>query len=83
MLQLQQGDEIYLYTDGVTEAHDINKQLFGENRLLVSLNETTGMTVDEICLKVKADVDSFQGEAEQFDDITMLALRYFGKENET
>ena len=74
-LQLQRGDEIYLYTDGVTEAHNIDKQLFGEDRLLVSLNETTGMTVEEICKKVKADVDTFQGEAEQFDDITMLCVR--------
>ena len=80
-IQLQQGDEIYLYTDGVTEAHDINKQLFGENRLLVSLNETAGMTVDEICRKVKADVDAFQGEAEQFDDITMLCVRLNEVEN--
>jgi sigma-B regulation protein RsbU (phosphoserine phosphatase) len=80
-LQLQQGDEIYLYTDGVTEAHDINNQLFGENRLLVSLNETDGMSVDEICRKVKRDVDAFQGEAEQFDDITMLCVRLNEVEN--
>ena len=80
-LQLQQGDEIYLYTDGVTEAHNIDKQLFGEDRLLVSLNETAGMTVDEICKKVKADVDAFQGEAEQFDDITMLCVRLNEVEN--
>ena len=80
-LQLQQGDEIYLYTDGVTEAHDMNKKLFGEDRLLSSLNETAGMTVDEICRKVKADVDSFQGEAEQFDDITMLCVRLNEVEN--
>ena len=80
-LQLQQGDEIYLYTDGVTEAHNIDKQLFGEERLLVSLNGTNGMTVDEICKKVKADVDAFQGEAEQFDDITMLCVRLNEVEN--
>ena len=80
-IQLQQGDEIYLYTDGVTEAHDSNKQLFGEARLLASLNETAGMTVDEICRKVKADVEVFQGEAEQFDDITMLCVRLNEVEN--
>ncbi|MBR6522565.1 MAG: SpoIIE family protein phosphatase [Oscillospiraceae bacterium] len=80
-LQLQQGDEIYLYTDGVTEAHNIDKQLFGEDRLLASLNETHGMTVEEICRKVKADVDAFQGEAEQFDDITMLCVRLSEVEN--
>lgn len=80
-LQLQPGDEIYLYTDGVTEAHDINKQLFGEERLRASLNKTTGMTVDEICKKVKKDVDVFQGEAEQFDDITMLCIHWNEVEN--
>ena len=80
-LQLQQGDEIYLYTDGVTEAHNINKELFGEERLLASLNETSDMTVDEICKKVKYDVDVFQGEAEQFDDITMLCVRLNEVEN--
>ena len=80
-LQLQQGDEIYLYTDGVTEAHNIDKQLFGEDRLLVSLNEANGMTVGEICAKVKADVDTFQGEAEQFDDITMMCVRLNEVEN--
>ena len=80
-LQLRQGDELYLYTDGVTEAHDINKQLFGDDRLLASLNATHGMSVDEICKKVKADVDAFQGEAEQFDDITMLCVRLNEVEN--
>ena len=80
-LQLQPGDEIYLYTDGVTEAHDSNKQLFGEERLRASLNETAGMTTDEICKKVKKDVDVFQGEAEQFDDITMLCIHWNEVEN--
>ena len=80
-LQLQQGDEIYLYTDGVTEAHDMDNQLFGEDRLLASLNSTSGMTVDEICKKVKSDVDAFKGEAEQFDDITMLCVRFNEVEN--
>ena len=81
LLQLQQGDEIYLYTDGVTEAHDVEKQLFGEDRLLASLNDTAGMSVEAICKKVKADVDVFQGEAEQFDDITMLCVRLNEVEN--
>jgi serine phosphatase RsbU (regulator of sigma subunit) len=74
-IQLRPGDEIYLYTDGVTEAHDVNKKLYGTERLIVSLNKTAGMSVDEICKSVKADVDAFQGEAEQFDDITMLCFR--------
>ena len=74
-LQLQPGDEIYLYTDGVTEAHNSQNELFGEERLLESLNSTKGMSVDEICKKVKEDVDAFVCDAEQFDDITMLCVR--------
>ncbi|MBQ5646435.1 MAG: SpoIIE family protein phosphatase [Treponema sp.] len=74
-LQLQPGDEIYLYTDGVTEAHNSNKELFGENRLLESLNSTKGMSVEDICKKVKEDVDAFVCDAEQFDDITMLCVQ--------
>ena len=74
-LQLQPGDEIYLYTDGVTEAHNSKNELFGEERLLESLNSTKGMTVESICKKVKDDVESFVCEAEQFDDITMLCVR--------
>ena len=64
-----------MYTDGITEAHDENNQLFGEKRLLDSLNSTYNMTVDEICQKVKSDVDEFVGDKEQFDDITMLCIR--------
>ena len=74
-LQLQPGDEIYLYTDGVTEAHNSNNELFGENRLLESLNSTKGMSVEAICKKVKEDVDAFVCDAEQFDDITMLCVQ--------
>ena len=74
-LQLQPGDKIYLYTDGVTEAHNSQNELFGEERLLESLNSTKGMSVEEICKKVKKDVDAFVCDAEQFDDITMLCVR--------
>lgn len=80
-LQLQQGDEIYLYTDGVTEAHDLEKQLFGEERLLASLNSALHMPVDDVCKKVTADVSAFVGEAEQFDDITMMCIRLNEMEN--
>jgi len=79
-LQLQPGDKIYLYTDGVTEATDANEQLYGEDRLLNILNSLENSSVEDICTKVKADVDLFVGEAPQFDDITMLCLEYKGDE---
>ena len=75
-LQLRPGDEIFLYTDGVTEAQDLDKRFFGGDRLLASLNEQRGKSVEEICGSVIADVNTFAGKADQFDDITMLSVRF-------
>lgn len=74
-IQLSPGDEIFLYTDGVTEATDVSYELFGEDRLLESLNENCSLTVKQLCNKVKSDVDKFVGNALQFDDITILAVK--------
>ena len=82
-LELQPGDAIYLYTDGVTEATNASDELYGEDRLHSILEKYKDASMQVICEGVKRDVDAFVGEAPQFDDITMLALRYFGKENET
>lgn len=78
-LQLNPGDTLYLYTDGVTEATNAEEKLYGDERLLTLLNGQHGGTAKEICESVKADVDAFAGEAEQFDDITMLCLTYHGE----
>jgi serine phosphatase RsbU (regulator of sigma subunit) len=77
-LQLAPGDVIYLYTDGVTEATNINDELYGEDRLLALLNANKEASMKELCKLVKEDVFVFAGEAPQFDDITMLALKYCG-----
>ena len=74
-LQLRPGDEIFLYTDGVTEAQNGRQELFGEQRLLSALNERKGLSVQETCETVRASVDSFVGGADQFDDITMVCLK--------
>jgi len=75
-LQLVPGDKIYLYTDGVTEATDLQEELYGEDRLLALINRYADADVQTICEAVKADVDLFVGEAPQFDDITMVCLDY-------
>ena len=77
-LQLNPGDQIYLYTDGVTEAMDAAQTLYSEQRLLNLLNTHHGACAQAICEAVKADVDAFVGKAEQFDDMTMLCLNYAG-----
>ena len=78
-MQMEPGDRLYLYTDGVTEATNSAQELFGEERLLNTLNEETDLTVDQLLHKVKERMEAFVGEAEQFDDITMLGLEYRGK----
>lgn len=75
---LSPGDEIYLYTDGVTEATDSENRLYGEERLVRFLNTLHGLSGEEICHAVKDDVADFVGDAPQFDDITMLYLKYNG-----
>lgn len=78
-LQLQPGDLLYLYTDGVTEATDAAGELFGNDRLKRSLDGGLHADVKAVCTKVCEDVDLFVGEAPQFDDITMLSLLYTGQ----
>ena len=78
-LKLEPGDTIFLYTDGVTEATNANEELFGDDRLLQTLREACGMDPAEICPFVKSKIDEFVGDAPQFDDITMLALKFVGK----
>lgn len=75
-LQLSHGDRIFLYTDGVTEAQNSAEELFGEERLLESLNRYGRKPIEQLLPAVRADVDAFVGGAEQFDDITMLAFEY-------
>lgn len=75
-MQLEPGDKIFLYTDGVPEATNAHNELYGNKRLNDSLNKNRDRTLKELLFEVKADVDSFVAEAPQFDDITMLALEY-------
>ena len=77
-LDLSPGDALCLYTDGVTEATDANLQLYGETRLSSVLNLHSNSEPEALLSAVKADVAPFVGDAPQFDDITMLGLRYQG-----
>lgn len=76
--ELYPGDSLYVYTDGVTEATNKNNELFGEERTLLALNKNASSNAKEILTTVKSDIDTFVGDAVQFDDITMLCIDYFG-----
>ena len=77
-LQLAPGDQLYLYTDGVTEAENLEELQFGEENLRAALNEEKSDDPEKLCRKIKRDVAGFVGEASAFDDITMLSLTYRG-----
>lgn len=82
-IQLKTGDLLYLYTDGVTEATDVANNLYGEIRLQAVLQQENVGDVETVCQQMKENVDHFVGDAPQFDDITMLALKYTPSEEDT
>ena len=85
-VQMQKGDILYLYTDGVTEAMNSAGELYGENRLQKILSfgteypEPTAETAAtaSVCRLVTRDIEAFASGTEQSDDITMLCIRYLG-----
>lgn len=75
---LKKGDTLFLYTDGVTEATNSNNVLFGDNRLLATLKMGGERSTADTCTLVKKEIDNFVQDAPQFDDITMLAIKFNG-----
>ena len=74
-IKLKKGDSLLIYTDGVTEATDKTEQLFGEPRLIEAVRNCNDLDAPLLIKKVRTTIDLFAGGAEQFDDITMLAVR--------
>jgi sigma-B regulation protein RsbU (phosphoserine phosphatase) len=75
---LRSGDSLFVYTDGVPEATSANNELFGNDRMLAALNDNPDAAPSEVLPAVRAGVDAFVGDAEQFDDLTMLCFKYIG-----
>ncbi len=75
-LKLEPGDRLFLYTDGVTEATNINKELYGNDRLQNYLNNNVSKSLTDTINGLKKDIDNFVGKEKQFDDITMLELLF-------
>ena len=73
---LNEGDRLFLYTDGVPEATNADNKLYGEDRLLSFMNRNASIEATKLLPALKADIDEFVGEAPQFDDITMLMFDY-------
>jgi len=73
---LAPNDTILLYTDGVTEAQDVAETLYDEPRLIQTLGGLGTIHPEQIIGTVQQAVETFVGDAPQFDDITMLSLRF-------
>ena len=81
-LQLQPGDELFVYTDGVPEAIDTENRAFGTRRMLDALNLEPQAGPEKLLENLRREMDAFVGGAEQFDDITMLSFVYHGTEGQ-
>ena len=77
---LYPGDTLLVYTDGVTEASDAADNLFGEGRLIHTLNSFAAVYPQDVVRSLSKGISAFTAGAEQFDDITMLCLQYYGSQ---
>ncbi len=73
------GDSLFLYTDGVPEAKNAGGARFGMDALIKGLDEDLGKSAADLVVNLKKKVDSFAGDIDPFDDITMMCLNYLGR----
>ena len=74
-LQLEKGDSLVLFTDGVTEAFNVNGEQFDEEGLEKSLEGQADTSTCDLVKKIVSDVNAFAGEEPQSDDITVMAVK--------
>ena len=79
--QLEPGDTLFVHTDGISAAMNMQEEPFGDARILEALNREPDATPSVLLQTLQSAVESFSGEAQKVDDITMLALKYYGKGN--
>ena len=78
-LQMSKGDVLFLYTDGVTEAENLEQKLYSNERLEEFLNSTDkNLEPEDLLKEVRQSIKDYANGAKQSDDITMLALKFKG-----
>ncbi|HEX4949930.1 MAG TPA: SpoIIE family protein phosphatase [Blastocatellia bacterium] len=77
-LQLQPGDQLFFYTDGISEAYDNDEEIFSDERLQQCLQQAVATAPEALIQAVVTEVRAFSGSAPQSDDLTMLAVSYRG-----
>ncbi len=78
-LTLEPGAKLFVYTDGVAEAMDGGRRQFTTERMLETLNASLGASPEDTLKSIREAVNRFVGDAEQFDDLTMLCFEYKGR----
>lgn len=76
--ELKPGDSLFVYTDGVPEANNAKNELLGNDRMLEALNKDPDASPKQVLDNVMDGINAFVKGAEQFDDITMMCLKYRG-----
>lgn len=79
-IHLSEGDVLFMYTDGVTEATN-NNEIFSEDRLKITLNNTKikNLNIKEMITAVKNELSTFYADTPKFDDITIMAFKVMKK----
>jgi len=78
-IELQYNDTMILYTDGVINSSDNNKQHYGTERLEKNIQNLNNLTSEEVVQKLLKSIMTYEGDNRQSDDISLLALRYLDK----
>jgi len=77
-IQLEPGDTLLLFTDGVTEAEDKDRNLFQDVRLKEAFGQHQDSSLKTLLDGISSAVENFTAGASQADDVTLLAVRYRG-----
>jgi sigma-B regulation protein RsbU (phosphoserine phosphatase) len=78
ILNMAAGDKIVLYTDGIVEAMNDKKEIFGFERLLEIVQGTSSIKADSLLKEILDNVNAFAGEAAQHDDLTVIVISDIG-----
>ena len=77
-IDLKPGSKLFVYTDGITEAQDVNAELYGMDRTVQTVNQVKDGKPEQVVNDVQRILEEYIGEGEQYDDMTMLCLEYIG-----
>jgi sigma-B regulation protein RsbU (phosphoserine phosphatase) len=81
-IKLTQGDEVILYTDGVTEAIDEKNEQFSQERLIKVIRDNRALSAQDLMKKIQNEVNLFVNNQPQFDDVTLMILKVTKKATE-